>query len=67
MPKPAVLEGYNVEKRTAIALAAGSNGQGTLIGNMLEDAAKALGGTVTRWESIKAGTIWHLRVHISYP
>lgn len=67
MPKPGVLEGFNVERTTASALAAGGNGQGTLIGNMLEDAARALGGTVARWEPIKDGNIWHLRVHISYP
>jgi hypothetical protein len=67
MPKPAILEGFNVEKSTASALAAGGNGQGTLIGNMLEDSARGLGGTVTRFEPIKDGNIWHLRVHISYP
>lgn len=67
VPKPAVLEGFNVERTTASALATGGNGQGTLIGIMLEDAARALGGTVTRWEPIKDGNIWHLRVHISYP
>jgi hypothetical protein len=67
MPKPSILEGFNVERTTASALAAGGNGQGTLIGTMLEDAAGALGGTVTRWEPIKDGNIWHLRVHISYP
>jgi hypothetical protein len=67
MPKPAVLEGFNVERTTALALAAGGNGQGTLIGNMLEDAAGALGGTIIRWEPIKDGNIWRLRVHVSYP
>jgi hypothetical protein len=67
MPKPAVLEGYNVERTTAAALASGGNGQGTLLGNMLEDAARALGGTVTRWEPVRDGTIWHLRIPISYP
>jgi hypothetical protein len=67
MPKPAVLEGFNVERTTASALVAGGSGQGTLIGNMLEDAAHALGGTVMRWEPIKDGNIWRLRVHISYP
>ena len=34
---------------------------------MLEDAAGALGGTVTRWEPIKDGPVWRLRVHIVYP
>lgn len=67
MPKPAILEGFNVEKSTAAALQGGGTGQGTLIGNMLEDAARACGGTVTRWEAIKDGNIWHLRVHVSYP
>jgi hypothetical protein len=67
MPKPSVLEAFNVEKSTASALGAGGNGQGTLVGNMLDDAARALGGTVTRWEPIPSGKIWHLRVHISYP
>ncbi len=66
-PKPAILEGFNVEKSTASALASGGNGQGTRIGNLLEDTAKAPGGTVTRWEPIKDGKLWHLRLHISYP
>jgi hypothetical protein len=67
MPKPTILEGFNVEQSTASALAAGGNGQGTLIGNMLEDTARSLGGTITRWEPIKDGNTWHLRVHICYP
>jgi hypothetical protein len=67
MPKPAILEGFNVEKTTAAVLTAGGDGQGTLIGNLLHDAATALGGTVSRWEPIKDGPIWHLRIHISYP
>jgi len=67
LPKPAILEGYNVEKSTAAVLAAGGSGQGTLIGNMLEDAATALGGAVGRWESVRDGNIWHLRAHVSYP
>ena len=67
MPRPVILEGFNVEKTTAAALAAGKTGQGTLIGNMLEDAARGLGGTVTRWEPIKDGAVWHLRVYMDYP
>ena len=67
MPKPAILEGFNVEKTTAAVLGSGGTGQGTLLGNMLDDTAKALGGTVTRWEPLEDGNIWHLRVHISYP
>lgn len=67
MPKPIVLEGYNVERTTAAALANGGTGQGTLIGNMLEDAAAALGGIVARWEPIQDGNAWHLRAHVTYP
>jgi hypothetical protein len=66
LPKPTILEAFNVEKSTATALASGGNGQGTRIGNMLDDAAKSLSGRVTRWEPIKDGNIWHLRVHVSY-
>jgi hypothetical protein len=65
--KPTVLEAYNVERTTATELEAGGDGQGTLLGNMLEDVARALGGAVNQWEPIKDGTIWHLRIHISYP
>lgn len=67
LPKPAILEGFNVEKTTAAALGSGGNGQGTRIGNMLEEAATALGGKVTKREPIKDGDIWHLRAHIEYP
>lgn len=67
LPQPAVLEGYNVEKTTAAALSAGGSGQGTLIGNMLEDAATSLGGVVVRWEPIRDGNAWHLRAHMTYP
>ena len=67
MPNPAILEAYNVERSTASALAAGGDGQGTRLGDVLEDTARALGGTVTRWEPIKDGNVWHLRAHVSYP
>jgi len=67
MPKPTVVEGYNVERTTAADLANGGSGQGTLIGNMLQDLATALGGTVTRWEPIKDGNAWHLRAHLTFP
>ena len=67
MPEPAILEAYNVERTTAIALDSGGTGQGTRMGNLLADAAGALGGTITRWEPIKDGQIWRLRIHISYP
>src|SRR5258708_38853680 len=67
MPRPAVLEGYNVEKTTRTALATGAYGQATLIGNLLEDTAAALGASVALWEPIPDGPFWHLRVHLSYP
>jgi hypothetical protein len=65
--QPVILEGYNVERTTAAALAHGASGQGTLIGNMLEDIAVLLGGSVRRWEPIQDGNAWHLRIHITYP
>jgi len=55
------LEGFNVEKTTAVALNAGG------FGHMLEDAARSLGGTIVRWEPIRNGGIWNLRAHLSYP
>ncbi len=67
MSRPAILEAYNVEKSTRAALAAGSDGQGTLLGNLLADSARALGGTVIRWETVPAGNALHLRVHLCYP
>lgn len=67
MPKPVILEGFNVEKATAVTLGSGGTGQGTRIGNLLEDAVRELGGMIGRWEPILDGNIWHLRVHISYP
>jgi hypothetical protein len=67
MPRPAILEAFNVEPSTAQTLAAGGNGQGTLIGNMLEDTARALGGMVTLWEPVQNGNSWHLRIHITFP
>jgi hypothetical protein len=67
MPRPVILEAYNVERTTQAVLAAGGNGQGTLIGNLLEDTVKGLGGTITRWEPIPNGSSFHLRVQVSYP
>lgn len=67
MLQPAILEGYNVERTTAAALATGAGGQGTLIGNLLEDLAVALGGSINHWQPIQDGNAWHLRVHVSYP
>ena len=67
MARPIILEAYNVERTTGAALAAGGDGQGTLLGNTLEDAAKALGGVVIRWEPVSDGSSYHLRAHVSYP
>lgn len=67
MPKPAVFEAFNVTKSTAAVLEAGGDGQRTVIGNMLEDAALALGGVVAQWEPVKDGAVWHLRIQLSFP
>lgn len=67
MHRPAIVEGYNVERTTATALTNRASGQATLIGNMLEDLATALSGSVCRWEPIQDGNAWHLRAHITYP
>lgn len=67
MPKPNILEAYNVEKTTLAALAGGGDGRGTLLGNLLEDTAKALGGTIMRWEPVQERSSFHLRVYVSYP
>lgn len=67
MAQPAMLEVYNVEENTERELAAGRDGQGSLLGNMLEDAAVALGGVISLWQPIKDGNVWHLRAHVAYP
>jgi hypothetical protein len=67
MPRPLILEAYNVERSTRAVLAAGGTGQGTLLGNLLEDTAAALGSTVVRWEAIPVGNYYHLRAHLVYP
>jgi hypothetical protein len=67
MPRPAVLEAYNVEKTTEAVLRGGGDGRGTLLGNMLADTAAALGGTITRWQPVWDGSAYHLKVYISYP
>lgn len=67
LPRPMILEAYNVEKSTHAALATGSAGAGTLLGNMLEDTATALGGTIVRWEPILDVGCYHLRLHVAYP
>jgi hypothetical protein len=67
MPRPAVLEAYNVERKTRYNLMNGGSGVGTLLGDMLADTVAALGGTITRWEPVKDGNVYHLRVHADYP
>lgn len=67
LPRPTILEAYNVERTTADTLRAGGDGTGTRVGRMLEDTATALNGIVVAWEPISDGTAWHLRVHIAYP
>ena len=67
LPRPTILEMYNVETTTYMALAAGSNGQGTLLGNSLVDTAAALGGTIIGWEPILDANCYHLRIHVVYP
>jgi hypothetical protein len=68
MPRPAILEAYNVtEQTTEAALKAGGNGQGTVLGNMLADTAAALGGTITGWQPVWDGYTYHLRVSVVYP
>jgi hypothetical protein len=65
MPKPSILEGFNVERDTVSPLIAGGIRSGTRIRNLLDDTAIALGGFVVRWEPIQDGTIWHLRAYLS--
>jgi hypothetical protein len=67
MPEPAMIEAFNVEKSTALVLNSGVTGSGTRMGDLLADAASALGGTITQWEPVKDGRMWRLRIHISYP
>ncbi len=67
VPAPSILEAYNVEASTAKSLSSGNDGRGTLIGNLLSDAALELGASVGRWEPVRDVNIWHLRVHLSYP
>ena len=67
MAQPAVVEAYNVERTTRVVLAAGGDGKGTVIGNMLEDTVTALGGTVLRWVPVHDGNAFHLQVWITYP
>lgn len=67
LPRPNVLESYNVDKRTRTALSAGGDGQGTPAGYLLENTVKALGGMISRWEPEKDVGAYHLRVHIVYP
>jgi hypothetical protein len=67
MPRPVILEAYNVEESTRYNLSNGGDGRGTLLGNMLADIVVALGGTVVRWEPVPDGPRFHLRVHVVYP
>ena len=67
LPRPTILEAYNVERVTRYNLINGGNGAGTLLGNLLEDTANALGAIIIRWEPVAVGTVWHLRVHLLYP
>jgi hypothetical protein len=67
MAKPLILEAFNVAAITAATLTAGGNGQGTVIGNLLQDAARALGASITCWEPVQDGRSWHLRIHLSFP
>jgi hypothetical protein len=49
MPKPSVVEAYNViERSTRLAILSGRDGTGTVIGNLLEDIVRALGGIITK-------------------
>jgi hypothetical protein len=61
-----MIEAYNVEESTRCNLNNGSDGQGTVIGNLLRDMADAIGGTIERWEPIASGGGFHLRVHPRY-
>jgi hypothetical protein len=67
MPRPAILEAYNVEASTAASLGLGGTGRATRLGKLLDDVAKSLGGMVALWEPIPDGGIWHLRAHLTYP
>jgi hypothetical protein len=67
LPRPGILEAFNVEPSTESVLAAGGDGRGTLLGNLLEDIVAALGGTVVLWEPVADVGAFHLRVHVRYP
>jgi hypothetical protein len=67
LPHPLTLEAYNVDRGTAAVQATGGTGQGTRLGNMLEDIASALGGVIVQWEPVPDGGVWHLRIHMIYP
>ena len=67
LPRPKVLEAYNVEETTACRLMIGEDGQGTLLGNTIEDTAKTLGTKIERRETVPDIGAIHLRVHLSYP
>ena len=66
LTRPTILEAFSVEATTREALRRGGEGPGTLLGNLLEDLAVALSGTIIRWEPIAEGKYYHLRVHLTY-
>lgn len=67
MPRPAILEAYNVDRLTTAALATGSDGSDTPLGRFLARVVAALGGTVVRWEPVPDGLCYHLWAHVEYP
>lgn len=68
MPQPAIIEGNNIrERKTLRALKSGSDGQGTVIGNLFEILVSALGGVIVKWEPIRCVGGFHLWVHVQYP
>jgi hypothetical protein len=67
MPRPAILEAYNVRGATAAVLRAGSDGSDTPLGRFLGRVAVALVGAVVRWEPVLDGSCYHLWAHVEYP
>ena len=68
LPRPAVIEGYNVSHRpTLAAIRAGSDGRATLVGRFLERVANVLGGTIVRWEAVPNYGSFDLRLYLTYP
>ena len=68
VPEPVIIEMNNVrEPGTLRTLMAGSNGQGTLIGNTLSGLVSHLNGVVADWLVIRDRSAIHLQVHVLYP